>query len=89
MVTVLLPETSPLAAPEGGVKVAVTVWAELIVTVQLPVPVHAPLHPAKVEPEVGTAVNVTSIEALKGAAHVLPQLIPTGVLVIVPVPVPD
>jgi hypothetical protein len=41
-------------------KVAVTLRAVLIVTEQVPVPVHAPLQPAKDEPAAGVAVNVTA-----------------------------
>ena len=44
-----------------GVKLAVTDCAALIVTVQMPVPVHAPLQPPKVEPAAGVAVRVTGV----------------------------
>ena len=43
----------------ASVKVAVTLRAALIATVQLPVPVHAPPQPEKVEPAPGVAVSVT------------------------------
>ncbi|GIX32855.1 MAG: hypothetical protein KatS3mg125_0811 [Lysobacterales bacterium] len=70
-------------------NVAVTVWLVLIVTEQEPVPEHPPpLHPAKVEPESGVAVNVTVEPWLKLAEQVEPQLIPEGLLVTVPLPVP-
>ncbi len=69
-------------------KFAVTLRAWLIVTVQVPVPVHAPLQPVKVEPLAAAAVNVTLAPALNAALQALPQLILLGVLVIVPVPVP-
>jgi hypothetical protein len=42
-------------------KVAVTDCAALIVTTQLPVPEHAPLQPANVDPADGEAVNVTDV----------------------------
>jgi hypothetical protein len=42
-------------------NVAVTDRAAVIDTVQLPVPVHAPLQPAKVEPLVAAAVSVTEV----------------------------
>ncbi len=49
----------------GGVlnkKVAITVWAWFIVTVQSPVPLQPPpLQPTKVESSNGSAVNVTSV----------------------------
>ncbi len=72
-----------------ALKLAVTVCAALIVTVQVAVvPVQAPDQPLKVDPAVAAAVNVTLLFWLKLAAQVAPQLIPAGVLVTVPVPVP-
>jgi hypothetical protein len=44
-----------------AVKVAVTDFAEVIVTVQVPVPVHAPDQPVKVDPVVAAAVKVTDV----------------------------
>jgi hypothetical protein len=44
-------------------KVAVTVWFEFIVTVQVPVPEQAPDHPANVETAFGVAVSVTTVPA--------------------------
>jgi hypothetical protein len=44
-----------------GVKVAVTDFAELIVTVHVPVPEHAPPHPVNDNPGAGVAVNVTEV----------------------------
>ena len=65
-----------------------TFCAAFVVTVQLPVPVHAPLQPVKVEPEAAAAVRVTDVPLLKFALHALPQLMPVGDEVTVPVPVP-
>jgi hypothetical protein len=70
------------------VNVAVTAAAAFIVTVHGPVPVQAPLQPVKAEPALGVAVRVTTVPLTKSAAHVAPQLIPAGLLVTVPVPVP-
>jgi hypothetical protein len=42
------------------VKVAVTERAAVIDTVQVDVPVHAPLQPVKVEPPAAAGVNVTN-----------------------------
>src|SRR5262245_58589881 len=71
------------------VKVAVTEVAALRVTVQLPVPLQPPpLHPMKVEPEAGEALRVTGVPLEKAEEQVLPQLIPAGVLLTVPLPVP-
>jgi hypothetical protein len=42
-------------------SVAVTDLAESMVTIQLPIPVQAPLHPEKVDPASGVAVRVTVV----------------------------
>ena len=70
-------------------KVAVTVVAAEIVTVQAPVPEQPPpLQPVKMEPAAGVAVNVTAVPLVKFVAQLVPQAIPAGVLVTVPLPVP-
>jgi hypothetical protein len=69
-------------------KVAVTDLAADIVTEHVPVPVQLPLQPAKVEPAAGVAVNVTAVPLAYEAEQVAPQLIPAGLLVTVPLPVP-
>jgi hypothetical protein len=71
-----------------AVKVAVTARAALIVTAQLPVPVQAPLQPAKVEPVAGVSAKVTLVPLAKLALQLPGQLMPAGVLVTVPLPVP-
>ena len=62
-----------------------------MLTVQVPVPVHAPLQPVKVLPVAGVAVRVTLVPLLKNALHVEPplQLIPVGDELTAPEPVPD
>jgi hypothetical protein len=71
-------------------NVAVTPWPEFIVTVQVPVPVQPPPdQPAKTEPEAADAVSVTDIPGAYEALQVVPQLIPGGELVTVPLPVPS
>jgi len=77
-------------ACEGfGKKVAVTDWAAFIVTTQLPVPLHpAPLQLPNTDPLAGVAVNVTDVPLANDALHVAPQLIPAGLLVTVPLPLP-
>src|SRR5467141_2413352 len=71
------------------VNVAVTVVAAEIVTAQVPVPVQPPpLQPLKVEPVAGVAVKVTAVPLAYGAEQMAPQVIPAGMLVIVPAPVP-
>jgi len=69
-------------------KVAVTAFAALMVTLQVPVPEQAPLQPAKVDPADAAAVKVTTVPLLKLALQVLGQTIPLGLLVTVPDPVP-
>jgi hypothetical protein len=72
-----------------GLKVAVRVFAPSIVTVHGPAPLHAPLQPENVDPPAAVAVSVTLVPASKAAVHVAPQLIAAGLLVTVPLPVPD
>jgi hypothetical protein len=69
-------------------NVAVTVVFAVIVTEQAAVPVQAPDHPAKVDPAAGVAVRLTVAPLSKFAEQLVPQLIPEGVLVTVPAPVP-
>ena len=65
-----------------------TLRAALMVTLQVPVPVQAPLQPVKVEPAVAAAVRVTLVPLVKLVLQVLPQVIPLGDEVTVPDPVP-
>ena len=70
-------------------KVAVTVLAPEMATVQVPdVLEQAPLQPANREPGEGVAVKVTLVPIAKVAAQVEPQSIPDGVLVTLPLPSP-
>ena len=71
-----------------ALNVAVTLLAAVIVMLQVLVPEQAPDHPAKVKPVAGAAVNVTVLPVLKFAVQVWPQLIPDGLLLTVPVPLP-
>src|SRR2546425_8145241 len=72
-----------------GAKVAVTVVAAESVTTHVPVPLQPPpLQPVKVEPAAGVALKVTTVPLAKLAVHVAPQVMPTGLLVTVPEPVP-
>src|SRR3989441_9625910 len=91
LVTVPLPVPALLtvSAAVGRLKVAVTVVAAERVIVHDPVPEQPPpVQPLKVEPAAGVAVNVTAVPLVKLAEQVTPQLIPTGALVTVPLPVP-
>lgn len=58
------------------------------VSLQVDVPPHAPDHPSNLEVELGVAVSVTDVRLANLALHVGPQLIPEGLLTIVPVPLP-
>src|SRR5215471_6663008 len=70
-------------------KVAVTLRACVMLTVQGPVPLHpSPLHPANIAPLAGIAAKTTLCPLGKVALHVSGQLIPAGLLVTVPLPVP-
>src|ERR1700728_5185804 len=77
-------ETNVSASPWA--KAAVTLSAALMVTTQLPLPLHAPLQPLKNQPLAGVSVSVTCVPLAKLALQVEPQLIPDGVLVTVPLP---
>lgn len=68
---------------------AVTLCACDIVTVHVPVPLHAPLHPAKVALPEGAADRVTIVPAFTLALHAAPQLMMPAGEVEVTVPAPD
>jgi len=63
------PDTVPVPAPDlvtvnaywFRVKAAVTDFAAVMVTEQVPVPEQAPLQPVKVEPVAAAAVKVTAV----------------------------
>lgn len=73
----------------AGLNVAVTLWAALMVTIQVAaVPVQAPLHPANIENVLGApgaSVSVTWLPVEKFALQVPGQLMPAGELTTVPV----
>jgi len=73
---------------EVKLNVAVTEAAAVSVKVHVPVPLHAPDQPANVEPVPGVAVSVTAVPTAMLPLHVVPQLIPAGLLVTAPAPVP-
>ena len=78
--------------PDPGcvLKVAVQFLFALIVTVTVTVVAAQPLpvQPAKTDPAAGAAVNVTAVPLLKLAEQLVVQLIPAGLLVMAPLPVP-
>lgn len=70
-------------------KLAVAVCAAPKVSAQvLVVPPQAPVQPSKTDPAVGAAVSVMAVFGAKLAVHAVPQSMPPGALVMVPVPVP-
>jgi hypothetical protein len=71
-----------------ALNVAVAEDAFASETVHVPVPEHAPDQPAKIELVSGFSASVTDVPLSKCAVHAAPQLIPAGLLVTVPTPVP-
>jgi hypothetical protein len=67
-------------------KAADTLAAALIITTQLPLPLHTPPQPLKTAPWAGVAVSVTGVPLPKLELHVAPQVMPGGELVTVPLP---
>ena len=91
LVTVPVPTMVTETVAETAVNVAVTAWLLVRVTAHVPVPEHpAPLQLVKVEFAFGVAVSVTVVGWVKLAEHVPTpgQVIPAGLLVTVPPPVP-
>lgn len=83
-----VPASVTVSAKVTALNVAVTALAALMVTEQVPVPVQAPLHPAKVDPADAAAVRVTTVPLVKLALQVLGQVMPAGLLLTDPAPVP-
>jgi len=82
------PKPTPRFAADV-LNVVVTLLCALMVTWQvLAVPVHAPLHPVNVDPDLAVTVSVTTVPWAKSASHAVPQSIPAGLDVTVPLPVP-
>ena len=70
-------------------KLAVTAFAAVMVTLQVPIPEHPlPLQPANLEFADGEAAKVTTVLLPKDAKQVEPQVMPAGLLVTVPLPAP-
>lgn len=84
-----VPATVTLSGKVWSANVALTLVAAVTDTVQASVPEQPPpLQPVKLEFAVGVAVSVTEEPLAYPAEQALPQLMPAGVLVTVPVPVP-
>lgn len=69
------------------VKVALTVCAAESVMTQAPVPEQAPPQPLNWKLAAGVAVRAIAVAAGKLAVQLVPQLIPAGLLVTLPLPV--
>ena len=79
-----------VSVPVMAVKVAVTEVLPVTVTLQVPVPEQPPpLQPEKTEPAPAEAVSVTLVPELYDSEQSAPQLMPAGLEVTVPEPVPD
>ena len=88
-VTESMYEGEGAAGGEAAVKVAPTVTGALPVNVHGAVPVHPPpLQPPNVEPLTAVADTVTTVPLEYVSTQSVPQLIPVGLLVTVPWPVP-
>jgi hypothetical protein len=72
----------------GGSASNVAVTDALAVTLQPPAPEQFPLQPEKSEPAAAVAMSATVDPLTKFAEHDVPQLIPAGLLVTVPLPLP-
>ena len=73
---------------EGFERYYVIEFPDKGLTVHVPVPEQSPLQPVKVEPLAGVAVRLMEVPFAKLAEHVLPQLMPAGLLLTVPSPGP-
>ena len=83
-----LPALVTFSVSCSSVKVAVTDFAALTVTLHsLPLVESQPVK-ATFEPAAGAAVSVTEVPSSYSAEHSVPQLMPAGVLVTVPLPLP-
>jgi hypothetical protein len=80
--------TDTLKVPGAGNTLNVAVTVTVLATRQIPVPVQPPLQPAKSDPAAGENVNVTVVPPGYVSVQSPPQLIPAGLDVTVPAPVP-
>ncbi len=88
LVTVPLPVPALVTERPKVWSVNVAVQDVTAVIVTDPVLHPVPVHPAKTEPAAAVAVRVTTVPLVRLDEQAVPQLMPAGELVIVPVPVP-
>ena len=88
---VMTPLVTPVVETLNGfaLKVAKTLLLALILTVHAPGPVQSPLQPTNVAPAPGVALKVTKAFSKNWALQNVTQLMPLGVLLTVPAPVPN
>ncbi len=80
-------ERDIFGTPKGAMsKTAPTDVLSLIVMMQAPVPLQSPYQPEKTEPADGAAARVIDVFAGYLSLQVVPQSIPEGALVTMPVP---
>jgi hypothetical protein len=71
-----------------AMRLNVAVADAVVVRVQGPGPEQPPLHPEKLEPAPAVGVSVAVVPLIKFPEQVLLQLMPAGLLVTVPLPLP-
>jgi hypothetical protein len=88
-VPVPVPALANVSVYVTGFRLKVAVQLTLLVTVRLPLE-HAasPDQPAKVEPLAATAERATAVPLVTVVEQLVPQLMPAGELVTVPLPPP-
>src|SRR5699024_1319742 len=70
-----------------GVNVAPTLWSALMVTLQAPLPEHAPVQPEKTEPALGSGVRPTLAPSENSPVQSSGHAMPEGTDVTEPLPV--
>ena len=75
--------------PAVELNAAETDVSAFMVTLHVEVPAQAPDQPVNAALDTGDALRVTTVPAANAAPHVVPQLMPDGLLETVPAPVPE
>jgi hypothetical protein len=88
LVTVPLPYLTTLRVAVSSLKFAVQDLLPPMVTTPSRQS-ESPLHPVKIEPGDGTELRETTVPDEYACEQSLPQLIPAGLLVMLPLPVPS
>src|SRR5438477_472984 len=89
LVTLPFPAMATVSVSVSSVNEAPTVAAALVVTLQAPAPVQAPVQPVKCEPVAGVGVSVTCVPQSNGwLQEPVEQVRPAGFAVTLPWPFP-